>query len=147
MLTGDLSITEGTAFLDGYDIQTNLREVCTEKCNNVFVGHVLLTSTRQIFFAFTSLQTLVLSCEGRLGLFLSEFHVAHCQSPLLQWVPCCEVSWEIRKYVVNYPIKLRTSNVALLARTLFGLLWSWATKSVRLTKWKKYIAWAPDPER
>lgn len=27
MLTGDLSITEGTAFLDGYDIRTNLREV------------------------------------------------------------------------------------------------------------------------
>ena len=28
MLTGDLSITEGTAFLDGFDIRTNLREVC-----------------------------------------------------------------------------------------------------------------------
>ena len=28
MLTGDLSITEGTAFLGGYDILTNLREVC-----------------------------------------------------------------------------------------------------------------------
>ncbi|KAJ7352721.1 hypothetical protein OS493_034326 [Desmophyllum pertusum] len=27
MLTGDLSITEGTAFLDGFNIQTNLREV------------------------------------------------------------------------------------------------------------------------
>ena len=27
MLTGDLSITEGTAFMDGFDIQTNLREV------------------------------------------------------------------------------------------------------------------------
>ncbi|XP_073229976.1 phospholipid-transporting ATPase ABCA3-like [Porites lutea] len=27
MLTGDLSITEGTALLDGYDIRTNLREV------------------------------------------------------------------------------------------------------------------------
>ena len=28
MLTGDLSITEGTAFLDGFNMQTNLREVC-----------------------------------------------------------------------------------------------------------------------
>jgi len=27
MLTGDMSITEGTAFLDGFNIQTNLREV------------------------------------------------------------------------------------------------------------------------
>ena len=27
MLTGDLSITEGTAFIDGYDIQTHLRKV------------------------------------------------------------------------------------------------------------------------
>lgn len=31
MLTGDLSITEGTALLDGYDIRTNLREVCKKK--------------------------------------------------------------------------------------------------------------------
>ena len=28
MLTGDLSITEGTAFLDGFNIQTHLKQVC-----------------------------------------------------------------------------------------------------------------------
>ena len=28
MLTGDLGITDGTTFLDGFNIQTNLKEVC-----------------------------------------------------------------------------------------------------------------------
>lgn len=37
MLTGDLSITEGTALLDGYDIRTNLREVC--KRNSMYNSH------------------------------------------------------------------------------------------------------------
>ena len=31
MLTGDLSITEGTAYLDGFNIQTNLRQVGKRK--------------------------------------------------------------------------------------------------------------------
>ena len=42
MLTGDLSITEGTAFMDGFDIQTNLREVSNRTHNKDLQGFIYL---------------------------------------------------------------------------------------------------------
>ena len=48
MLTGDLSITEGTAYLDGFNIQSNLKQV--------------LHHSIHYMFTFLVLQTIVHSC-------------------------------------------------------------------------------------
>ena len=46
MLTGDLGITEGTAFLDGYNLNTNLRQVCKHRLQLPFLSYTGIQGTR-----------------------------------------------------------------------------------------------------